>query len=91
MAGKRTRIYVTEKLIKAGIQMHSCRCPVALAITAAGGVDPIVGGDKVNVSHLVGGTIEEFYIDLPAKAAAFIKRFDVGSRVKPFSFELELP
>lgn len=75
------RIKVTQKHIKKG-KVASCgECPVALAIKERlQSNDVAVFISSVNINVLP-------YI-LTQKAARFVKDFDKGKRVRPFSFNL---
>lgn len=78
MAKKRT-VRVLERHIKTGVSGLR-RCPVALALCAAGFKDVVVGNDRASVN---GDDVE-----LPQRVQRFIERFDVGDNVKPFEFKL---
>jgi hypothetical protein len=80
------KIDVTSDDIAKGEREQPCRCPIALALTRAHPGQWVLG------EHTA-----DFYFDdadgtisLPNEARDFIKRFDNGDPVEPFSFELEL-
>ena len=80
-------IEVTREHISQGQRQECALCPVALAIKA---VIPCtycaVGVGSVQMIRR-----KQWYdLDLPAKVQKFIKEFDLGLPVRPFSFELEL-
>lgn len=81
----RVTVNVTQADIDNGVDGDCRLCPVARALSRAG-----VRGWNVFyhglVSELTGETIA-----LPRSAMEFIRRFDSGGDVKPFSFELEIP
>lgn len=75
-------INVTADHISHGKRANACDCPVALAARAAGFKDA-----QVYASHMywLGGRKMQ---DLPNKAMAFIRDFDEGRPVQPFSMEV---
>lgn len=79
---KRT-IYVTDAHIKAGRKCEPGLCPISLAIRQTIDYPAVwVGALNVKIGHRLH--------DLPVAAQDFIEEFDSGSRVDPFSFELEM-
>lgn len=83
------RIDVTQIHIDQGFERNARKCPVALAI------QDNIPGARVMVLHpnLVsinkGETIESLWcVGLPVEANQFIRAFDSGQEVTPFSFEL---
>lgn len=75
------KIKVTRKHIRKGKRGLSFRCPVALALKEKTKVEWMVGLRYAN------SRVKLF--DLPPVAVDFIRDFDDGKRVEPFSFELE--
>lgn len=79
------KIYVTWEHIREGKDNRGCAmtCPIAWAMRDAGCVDPVVsdrhvewGADAFERGHL------------PTDAQVFIRNFDDGQPVEPFSFEI---
>lgn len=78
------KIIVTAEDIAAGRQSEPSDCPIALAIAR-------VFGERVLVCPERLMSIEPYpELQLPAKVADFINRFDDGLEVAPFEFELPL-
>jgi hypothetical protein len=80
-------ITVTQEHIDAGMRGVCTKCPIALAMIAAGISDPYV--DEVAVCFNT--TLGRPTVDLPAEAINFISKYDDGLDGRPFSFELEIP
>lgn len=90
-------IHVTQKHIEAGRLSQDFplwQCPINRAIFDAIGLMPSTGYGWTNIpipyliedSHL--NTTEHISLRLPAEASTFIRDFDCGAPVDPFSFEL---
>lgn len=80
------RIEVTQAHIKNGKRQRCVACPVALAMTDAGIEDAFAGP-----SDLMGVlTNQIFSVDTPTEVRDFMRLFDGGRTVKPFSFEIEI-
>ena len=78
------KIYVTDNDIEQGIPHDTTFCPVALALyRTTGDQDVNVGGFRARSNH-------RFYA-LPKRVQNWIRRFDRGQPVKPFSFVLDSP
>lgn len=93
---------VTVKMIRKGVS-SSTDCPVARALTSAGGTDVNVNEDEIQFTTTHGTRIE---VATPKKLAKFIVRFDGDnlnevanfqkainkrrSEMKPFDFVLTL-
>jgi hypothetical protein len=83
------KIKVTLKDIEEGYRGSCYDCPIALAFkrevkpTSPIGLD--VGAERI--LHREACTWNAY--TLPKKAQTFIKRFDGGKPVKPFTFEIE--
>jgi hypothetical protein len=81
------RIFVTKKDIQYGFKKSECDCPVALAL---------VRGFKLSVDENALVTPEGLYVEsigwfkLPPSVRIFMKAFDKGTLVKPFSFTLDI-
>lgn len=71
---KPIRITVTAEHIKRGVKDDSFLCPIALAMIEVIGAEE---HERVNNGAC-----------LPASVLKFVKRFDSGKPVKPFSFLL---
>lgn len=84
------RIDVTQEDIANGVRLdHRC-CPVARAIERATGMQASVDVDRGcnNPSaFVVIGSVAA--VDLPHSVMWFVKKFDRGGQVEPFSFELD--
>ena len=77
------KIYVTKSDIKEGIQCSSGQCPIARSLQRR------FPGRHVSVgAH--GGAVGGRIFPLPPSAQRFIVRFDVGRKMRPFSFTLPL-
>lgn len=82
-------IEVTRDRIDKGVMDHCRKCPVALAIMDATGIDDVsVNGETA--------TFRKFSPDrtvsrLPREVQEWIEAFDGGSDMLPFSFKLEVP
>lgn len=80
------KIKVTQEDIAKGIPEDEGSCPVALALKHAGMMDVEVSLERAEAWY--GRRL--FNVELPSKARRFIKRFDAGKLVKPFSFTLNI-
>lgn len=76
------KIQVTQQHIEQGKHCDPLKCPVALAITAAG-----VNHAGVTQSRLVVG---DNWIFLPDAVYNWIARFDARKPVSPIEFEVDL-
>lgn len=77
---KTITIEVTADDIARGTRKSCSCCPIALALARCTGLVVSVESDWVY-----------FMPDLPQTAVEFIKTFDAGKPVQPFSFELDVP
>jgi len=77
------KIEVTEEDIKAGWR-NALYCPVALALDRATNQDWHVSAD--HLSPCIGENYDKS--EIPARVRRFIRAFDQGKKVRPFSFEL---
>jgi hypothetical protein len=82
MEHKPIKVSVTQKDIDSGCPIDKCGCPVALALKRALG-----NGQSIQVGNFA-VDIDGGRAHLPLEAIAFVKAFDMGKPVKPFSFEL---
>lgn len=80
-------INVTENDIRAGIPEDCHSCPVALALVRQCQCEGAEISDDLTL-HFPGLKME---FDLPDTVASFIKAFDKGEDVVPFSFTLAVP
>ena len=62
-----------------------CFCPIALAMRRVIGQTVAVNGPS---AHWYDGMLRRKVL-LPTQAIAFIRRFDVGEAVEPFTFQVE--
>lgn len=86
-----TTINVTAEHIAQGVQAECTRCPIALAIGEAL-PDATYVSVNLRAIELTDGPHEVYLQDpLPIRARAFIREFDNGWPVRPFSFELPYP
>jgi hypothetical protein len=83
-------IQVTQKDIDKGLKSSCYECPIALAFKRKV-KNQILFGYAVNYESIDHFTKDnKWYIyALPKKAQTFIKRFDGGKPVEPFTFEIE--
>jgi hypothetical protein len=85
-----TRIDVTQEHIDRGVSKDCLRCPVALAIMCH--VQPTtsisVGDDAITMLPLGGWFHDQ---QAPSVVRQFVRGFDRGDDVVPFSFDLDIP
>ncbi len=79
-------VHVTDLHLVAGTPCNCACCPVALALAEATGRDWIVDGSRAWLR----GKPERKVI-LPRRVGEKVRRLDLGRRVRPFSFALEVP
>ena len=77
------KIRVTAENINNGIRLRCMHCPIALAAKEAG----LDGAIVMNKFIVVAGYEQ---ISLPPEATAFIRDFDIGEKVVPVSFTVEV-
>jgi hypothetical protein len=84
-----TLITVTAEHIAHGVRESCTDCPVALAIMDALPCTDLIAvdGDEVTFGEIADWTEVKF----PAEVQLFIKAFDDGEPVEPFSFTLDYP
>lgn len=76
-------ITVSQDDIEQGQPLKGLSCPIALAIKRATGLEYVgVGVRQYWYKDLAGGV-------LPPEVTEFVKAFDSGKPVEPFTFELE--
>lgn len=80
-------IKVTKKHIKRGRPADGRQCPIALALKDATFPNPLVREKYIMIE---GDYYERIFI-LSQSCKQFIKKFDAGGPVKPFSFKVERP
>ena len=95
-------ISVSEQHIDIGFEESADQCPIALAAVEAGLTMPHVYWDECaceqedcplsyyELEHGHGEPHERNAITLPKEAAMFVRKFDAGEKVEPFSFEVAL-
>ena len=76
------KITVTAMHIKIGVPLSSLACPIFLAAKGA-------GLREVSV-YCYSMRVGPYKLSLPEKAQDFIRRFDAGEKVAPFSFTVEV-
>jgi hypothetical protein len=81
------KIRVLRTDIKRGKPGSSSRCPVALAVRRVFGRHPDFTNVSVGLWIIVSNKILD--VRIPKVALEFIKRFDAGRKVKPFTFEIK--
>lgn len=80
-------IEVTEADIQVGQRKNCFDCPIALAVRRA---YPEITNPEFNISVGVRhGFVGNARFWMPTEAAEFIKKFDAGETVEPFSFQVE--
>ena len=75
-------VHVTAEDIKEGRPRLPHKCPLAMAATRATGRTCLVGTRTFKCGCSP-------YIRLPKKARDFVRNFDVGKEVGPFSFRIK--
>lgn len=96
---KRVKVKLTPADIRQGRMCSPRLCPVALAIkratgrtvvsVGAAGVTTYWRGKRYHSDGFI-SDIRTGSFPLPKKAITFVKRFDAGLAVAPFSFELDM-
>jgi len=61
-------------------------CPIALAVKRKMNIEYGISVHQHDIS-IIAADYQFSYYNLPKKAKEFIKRFDAGKKVKPFTFE----
>lgn len=81
----KVKIDVTAKDIKNGIAVDGENCPIGRAVQRVGFKGVCVSNDEFEFNF------GEFAVNLPKKASKFISKFDAGTKVKPFTFVINIP
>ena len=80
------KIEITQHDIDYGVRGEYSLCPIARAVKRKIYGKVTVSGDHISI--FTTDIIRRYsYYKLPQKAKDFIKRFDEGKKVKPFTFE----
>lgn len=77
------KIEVTQEDIENGVPCKSLYCPIALAVSRKLGIPVYIGIYTVCAEH-------NDLAKLPYKATKWITQFDIGRKVEPFSFDLDV-
>jgi hypothetical protein len=78
--------------IAAGIKGDCSRCPVALALRRSfPSAGDVMVCFTINLYRTVKDGLPSARVKTPDDVVCFIRDFDYGRRVKPFSFKLDLP
>ena len=85
MAKKIITVQVTKQDIKNGMPKEGDKCPIAKAVRRCTGTHRAVFVDESSIEI---GAVE---YSLPASAKAFVRAFDKGKPVSPFSMKLVPP
>lgn len=85
-----TAVSVTARRIAKGVPGDCGWCPVALAMAVAfpGLTYLSVGLTDIIVQFIEGGKVS---LSTPREVHEFIRAFDLGQPVEPFTFELDYP
>lgn len=86
------RVDVTQDDIDRGRPRVACACPIAKAVERCCGYEYVLVGHR-DVRGYRPGDVRRIVIPatpLPSEAAAFVRDFDAGRSVSPFSFDLEV-
>ena len=75
---------ITDEMIRGGSRQSDTKCPIGLALRAAG-VEPICIGFNF-ISCAAQGRV--YTVPLPREASAFLKAHDAAKRVRPTRFHL---
>jgi hypothetical protein len=83
-------IHVQQKHIDQGESRRSCFCPIALALADSFSdvIYASVGTGDFAVNRRGFNLLQS---PLPESASKFVRAFDNGKPVKPFTFEIEIP
>ena len=76
-------VHVTQDDINKGVEGNSHLCPIARAVRRLGKKRVTVDGAQIQVRSR--------WYEMPYKAEKFVDRFDMGKRVKPFTFTAVQP
>lgn len=78
------RIEVSENDILCGVKGDPVHCPIARALERQTGYEAVVDPDEISLK--IAGHMH--CMDIPPLCEEFVKFFDTGYPVAPFSFEL---
>lgn len=85
-------VHVTAEHIAAGERFNCFECPVALAIDAAIGVVSAIAGPRFIAVRPTPAEVGSWALErcayTPTAVADFMRAFDRGEEVAPFTFEL---
>lgn len=84
-------INVTSEDISRGEPKNARCCPVAIAIGRHANWATEVTVDRYEIGFETDINCESELVSTPAEASEFIKDFDAGMPVQPFSFNLDIP
>lgn len=86
------KVNVTKTYIDAGVPRDCDRCPVALAVLGEHAIPVMVGPFRMARRADTWTEARPSEVDLPQRAVDWIRDFDNGIPVEPFSFEVpDLP
>ena len=89
---KRVNLKITKANIKNGVAVNPGKCPIANSIleNVKNAYYVCVLPDQVAIKVKKGSKITAYRSQTPKVANTFIKKFDDGQKVTPFSFGLSL-
>ena len=87
------RIDVTQKHIRTGVRGSTCSCPISKAIADSTGL--LVGTHDRGSGYFPYALLRDLMgylriVDLTSKEKKFMRSFDKGRSVAPFSFDLPI-
>lgn len=80
------KVSVTQDHIAVGVPKKSSSCPIALALQETTGATKVSVGTYTCSWEETNG--DHFRANLPMEAENFVRSFDLGNKMKPFSFEV---
>ena len=86
---RKIKIEVTAGDIERGVPCHAYRCPVGRALARMFKHSVCVGEIDHRLTWRRVGVTKDH--PLPPAVARFVHRFDLGKKVRPFTFEVTLP
>lgn len=78
------KIVVTDRDIRLGVRGSTAACPIARAARRLTKDRSL----RCGKDWIYGGSVHPVSIELPIKARLFVRAFDDGKVVKPFSFSV---
>lgn len=87
---KKFVVHVIEDDIKNGVKKSGTRCPIARACRAAGIERPEVGNSMILFGRRDSRGLKPGRFNNTKKIERFIRDFDDGKHVRPFSFEIRV-